>query len=94
MEIENRDSDFKNVSFNDSSFQKLVDHLVRGKDVKGHHLCLFLGLYEPNKKVALQQLASKLGREFRVINTEEIVSKIESETFKNLDNLFDSLDQS
>jgi len=93
MEIETPDKEFKDVSYNDSSFQKLVDHLVEQKGKKGHHLCLFLGLYEPNKKVALKQIASKLGREVTTINTDEVVSKIESETFERLDELFEKLDK-
>jgi len=93
MEIETPDKEFKDVSYNDSSFQKLVDHLVEQKGKKGHHLCLFLGVYEPNKKVALKQIASKLGREVTTINTDEIVSKIESETFERLDELFEKLDK-
>lgn len=93
MDIETPDKEFKDVSYNDSSFQKLVDHLVEQKNQKGHHLCLFLGLYEPNKKAALNRIATKLGREVTTINTEEIVSKIESETFEHLDELFRELDK-
>ncbi|HKK44677.1 MAG TPA: hypothetical protein VJ964_04100 [Balneolaceae bacterium] len=94
MDIETPDAEFKDVSFNDSSFKKLLDHLVREKDTHKHHLCLFLGLYEPNKKLALNQLASKLGRKITTIDTEKIVSKIESETFENLDDIFDDLHHS
>jgi len=94
MEIETPDKEFKDVSFNDSSFQKLTNRLTQEINNKGHHLCLFLGLYEPNKKVALDQLSDKLGRKVTVIDTEKIVSKIESETFENLDAVFEDLHHS
>lgn len=94
MKIETPDSTFKNITFGDQAFGDLKDELARTADKKEHHLSLFLGLYEPNKQKALDEIAQKLNREVKVINTEELVSKIESDTFERLDELFENLDQS
>lgn len=93
MDIQKPDNTFHNVKFGSSSFNELAEFLAQQADKPQHHLSLFLGVYEPDKQKALDQLASGLNREIEVIHTEEIVSKIESETFTNLDSLFAGLDQ-
>ncbi len=94
MDIATPSDEFKKVSFNDSSFDDLVDHLTTEIDKQVHHLCLFLGLYTPNKKKAVEKLATKLNRNVQYVDTSELVSRIESETIENLDNFFAGLDQS
>lgn len=94
MEIESADTPFKKVSYNDSSYKKWVEYLRREIDKKAHHLCLFLGLYAPHKKQALKQLSSELNREVRLIDANDLVSQIETETYKKLDELFSRLHQS
>lgn len=94
MDIQTPDSTYQNISFEDQAFEDLKEELARTADEKKHHLSLFLGLYEPNKQKALEEIAQKLGREVKTIHTEELVSKIESVTFQRLDDLFDSIKQS
>ncbi|SMO40185.1 hypothetical protein [Fodinibius sediminis] len=94
MDIQTADNKFQNVTFGEASFNELEDELSRTANDRQHHLSLFLGLYEPNKQKALDELARKLNREVKVIHTEELITKIESETFGNLDKLFEGLDQS
>lgn len=94
MDIETPSDKFKKISYDSSSFNQLVTHLTDEIDKQTHHLCLFLGLYEPNKKEALKTLASKLDREIKFVDTDDLVSRVESETFENIDNFFEGLDQS
>lgn len=94
MDIQSVDNTFQDISYGDSSFEDLKDKLSRTANEKQHHLCLFLGLYEPNKKKALEEFADTLEREVKVIDTSELVTKIESETFQRLDDLFKDLQQS
>lgn len=94
MDIQTANRKFQHVNFGDSSFNELADELARTADQKQHHLSLFLGLYQPNKKKALDELADRLDREVRVIDTGTLISKIESITAANLDTLFEGLDQS
>lgn len=93
MDIKSADNKFQDVTFGDSSFNDLKDELALTANNKQHHLSLFLGLYEPSKQKALEEIAARLDRDVRIIHTEELISKIESETFDNLDKLFKGLDQ-
>ncbi|MCW9706192.1 hypothetical protein [Fodinibius salsisoli] len=94
MDIQTPDSTFQNVTFGDQGFKDLKDELSRTADKKEHHLSLFLGFYKPNKQKALDEIAQKLDRQVKIINTKEFVSKIESATFERLDALFNQIDQS
>ena len=94
MDIQTPDNEFKNVTFGDDSFNKLQQQLEEEADLKQHHLSLFLGVYKPNKQKAVKAIADRLNREVEVVNTENLVSKIESETFDNLDAFFDDVHQS
>lgn len=94
MDIDTPSDKFKNISYDSSDFNELVSHLTEEIDKQTHHLCLFLGLYEPHKKEALDTLASKLDREVKTVDTDELVSRVESETFENIDNFFEGFDQS
>src|SRR5690625_3238076 len=94
MDIQTADRKFHHINYGDSSFNELSDELIRTADQEQHHLSLFLGLYQPNKKRALDELADKLDRKVKVIDTGTLISKIESITFANLDTLFEGLDQS
>lgn len=94
MDIKTADNKFQDVTFGDSSFGELKDELAAKANRDEHHLSLFLGLYEPDKQKALEEIAAKLDREVRTIPTEELISKMESVTFDNLDTLFGGLDQS
>lgn len=94
MDIATPSDKFKNISYNSSAFKELVSHLTDEIDKQVHHLCLFLGLYKPNKKAAVNQLATKLNREVVFVDTSELVVRNESETIKNIDAFFEDLHQS
>ena len=94
MDIQTPDNEFKNVNYGDDSFNKLREELERTADLNEHHLSLFLGVYKPNKKKALETIAHHLDREVEIVHTEKLVSKIKSETFDNLDAFFDDVHQS
>src|SRR5699024_711993 len=93
MEVKTADNEFQHVIYNDSQYSKLKDHLKQTAEQPQHHLSLFLGLYQPNKKKAVRDIAKNINRDVKTIDTENYVSKIESDTFKKLDGLFDSFDQ-
>lgn len=88
MDIETPSDKFKDLSYNSSAFENLVGHLSEEIDKKVHHLCLFLGLYKPNKKAAVNKLATKLNREVEFVDTSELVVRNESETIKNIEAFF------
>jgi hypothetical protein len=93
MDIKTPENKFQNISYGESNYRELVDYLAANIDKNSHHLCLFLGMYAPNKTKALKDLEQKLNRDVEIIDTSEIVSKIESETVTNLENLFADLNQ-
>lgn len=94
MDIKTADNKFQKISYGDSTYAELVDHLSSSINEDAHHLSLFLGMYEPNKQKALKELAEKLNRNIQVIDTSELASRVESETFEKLDKFFDGMDES
>jgi len=94
MDIETPSDKFKDISYNDSSFDELTNHLTQEIDKQVHHLSLFLGLYQPDKKAALKKWASELDRDIKTVDSRDLISRVESETFENIDAFFDGLDQS
>lgn len=81
-------NDLQNLNFNDSAFQQLVDTLSETARSKSYHLSLFLGVYLPDKQKALDKIADATGLEIATVDFNELVSKSEEETFRNLDNFF------
>lgn len=77
-----------NLTFNDSSFQSLLDALSESVQKKSHHLALFLGVYLPDKKKALKKISEKTELEIVTIDFNELVSKSEQETIKKIDEFF------
>ena len=94
MDIKTPEKKFENVSYGDSTYKELIDHLSSTIDENTHHLSLFLGMYEPNKQKALKELEKKLNRSVEIIDTSKLASRIESETYEKLDKFFDERDQS
>lgn len=94
MDIETPSNKFKDISYNSAAFDELVNHLGREIDNQAHHLCLFLGLYKPNKKAAVKKLASTLDREVEFVDTSELVVRNESETIENIETFFAGQKQS
>lgn len=94
MDIKTPDNIFQDVSYGDTKYDELVDHLVTDVEKDRHHLSLFLGIYEPNKQQALKELEQKLNRNVTVVDTADLASRIESETFDKLDHFFDNMHES
>ncbi|WP_445666100.1 hypothetical protein [Fodinibius sp. AD559] len=94
MDIKTPENKFQDVSYGEELYTELLDHLVTDVEKDRHHLSLFLGLYMANKKKALQDLKQKLNRKVRVVDTSDLSSRIESESFDKLDDFFDNIDQS
>lgn len=94
MDIKTAENEFQDISYGDSNYKKLLDHLASTLDEDRHHLSLFLGIYEPNKQKALKELEQKINRQVRVIDTSELASRIESETYEKLDHFFENMHQS
>lgn len=94
MDVQTVDNKFQGIPYDDSLFNDLKEQLARNADQPKHHLSLFLGVFQPNKEKALKEIADRLNRQVQTIHTEEYVTKIESETFENLDKLFKQVDRS
>lgn len=94
MDIKTAEDKFQKIHYADSSYDELLSHLTKNIDNKEHHLSLFLGLYAPDKEIAIKEFEQKLKRKVEIIETDELVHKNESKTFEKLDELFENLDQS
>ncbi len=94
MDIKTPENDFQDVSFGDDAYTELLDHLESDVDQDRHHLSLFLGIYGTNKQKALKQIENRLNRKVHVVDTSELSSRIESESFDKLDDFFDNMEES
>lgn len=74
------------LSYSSDSINSIAEIAKQG----GNHLCLFLGLYKPNKKEALQKLASALDMPVEHLDLNDHVFKSEEETIESLNALFDA----
>lgn len=88
MEIKSTEKKFASVQYKDSGYQEFVQSL---KSSDAHHFALFIGLYENNKQKALKELSKATGKEVLTYDFNDIVSKIESETFEAVDKLWDEV---
>lgn len=77
-------SDQVDLVYNTDSISLVADKAKQDN----HHLCLFLGLYTPNKKEALQDLASNADLSIQHLDLNNFVVKSEEETIENLNTLF------
>jgi len=77
-----------NLTFNDSSFQNLLDALSESVQQKSHHLALFLGVYLPDKKKALKKIADVTDLQIATVDFNDLVAKSEKETFQHMDDFF------
>lgn len=88
MDIKEPQEKLRGVSYNDSSYDELLDSLKNTHSSGTYHLCLFLGLYSPNKQKALEDFRKATGSDADIIDFNDIVSKSEEETFQKLDEVF------
>lgn len=94
MDIQTPENKFQNVSYGQQEYDQLLEHLVEDVKKDRHHLSLFLGIYTPNKQKALKQLEDKLNKKVTIVDTTELASRIESETFEKLDQFFTDMNES
>lgn len=90
MDIKTPEDTFKNLTINDDRFDQFIDTLVKTSKDPSHHLSLFLGVFLPDKKQALDKISSSTGLTVESIDFNDVVSRSEEETFKNLDEVFDT----
>lgn len=76
------------ITYGDRSFDDFLDALENKKAQHAHHLCLFLGLFDPDKEEAVDRIEKKSGKNVEQINCNDIIHRIESRTFERLDELF------
>jgi len=88
MDIKTPEDKFKNLTPNDEEFEEFVDTLVNESQDPSHHLSLFLGVFLPDKKQALNKISDKTGLTVKTIDFNDVVSRSEEETFSNLDRVF------
>jgi len=89
MDIKTPEDKFKNLTPNDEEFEEFVATLVNESQDPSHHLSLFLGVFLPDKKQALNKISDKTGLTVETIDFNDVVSRSEEETFSNLDRVFD-----
>lgn len=89
MDIKTPEKKFSNIVYGDSSFKELTEYLSASKSDDTHHLFLFLGHYDPDKLEAVRELSQAVDLSVEQIDFNDIVSRSETETFVNLDRLFD-----
>lgn len=90
MDIKTPEDTFKNLTINDDRFDQFIDTLVKTSKDPSHHLSLFLGVFLPDKKQALDKISSSTGLTVESIDFNDVVSRSEEETVKNLDEVFDT----
>ncbi|MDZ7773858.1 MAG: hypothetical protein U5K31_14125 [Balneolaceae bacterium] len=88
MDLATPEDTFKNITFQGAGFGELAEHLSALPDDESH-LSLFLGLYQPDKKRALEELGRAAGKSVETVDFEELVSRSESETYEALDRIFE-----
>lgn len=94
MDIDTPDNKFKGISYNDSSFDDLLNAMAQSAGKPSYHLSLFLGVFLPDKQEALKKISDATGLSVQDIDFNDLVSKSENETFENLDNVFEQYQSS
>lgn len=90
MDIKTPAKKFTGITFDSAGFKELTDYLQTSKDDGASHLSLFLGPYRPHKDKAVRQLAEAVNLPVEQLDFNDLISKAEAESFRNLDRLFDS----
>ncbi len=93
MDIDTQENKHKDARFSDPSYKSLLERFEESAESNDYHMCLFLGVYTPHKEQALQEIASATGREIREVDFNSAVVKSEKETYANLDELFQNLEE-
>lgn len=94
MDIKTPENKLKNLSVKDDAFDEFIETLALKSQEPTHHLSLFLGVFLPDKKEALKRISQSTGLSVETIDFNEIVSKSEEETYRNLDEVFEKFQSS
>lgn len=94
MNIASTDKEQVDIAFTDDTFDSFIDRLSEESDNNFHHLCLFLGLYTPNKTKALQEISKQTELSVQQFDLSNFIVKSEEESRKNLDTLFNKYSSS
>lgn len=88
MDIKSAEQSFQNANLGEHSFDELIDHLSRAQNLEPYHLSILIGKDQDKLDIALQKMADASNRKILDVDANEVISKIESETYANLDTLF------
>ncbi len=88
MEIKSTEKKFISIQYKGEDYKKLVDNL---QSDSSQNLILFIGLYDTNKKKSLKEISEATGNNVLKFDFNDIVSKIESETFEAIDQLLEEI---
>ncbi|NGP76362.1 hypothetical protein G3570_06945 [Balneolaceae bacterium YR4-1] len=94
MDIATPAEKYQNLTYKDDTFEDVVEALVQSSNESGHHLSLFLGVYLSDKKKALEKISNATGLSVEHVDFNDVVSKSEDETFKNIDEVFEKYQSS
>lgn len=92
MDIKSAEKSFQNVSYGGDSFDELINHLATHSAELPYHLSLLIGKSGEKKDEAVKKIADATGREIQSVDANEVISKVESESFENLDYIFKKYD--
>jgi hypothetical protein len=90
MDIKSAEESFQNVIYDDPSFNELLEYMRTDPQEDSYHLCLFVGKTDGNKSDALQRIAENSSLDIAEVDANTIISKIESETIKKIDQVFEN----
>ncbi len=90
MDIKSAEDSFQNVTYNDPSFDELLEYIRTDPQEESYHLCLFVGKPDGNKSDALQRIAENSSLDIAEVDANTIISKIESETYNKIDRVFEN----
>lgn len=88
MDIKSAEQSFQDVTFGDDSYDNLLNHFHNNFSDQPYHLCLLIGKPEDHKEEALNDIAEQTDREIFVVDANEVISKVETETYEKLDHVF------
>ena len=92
MDIKSAEESFQDVTYGDDEYSQLLEHLEQEPGEEGYHLCLLIGKRDDRKEEALQQISDRVNREIYSVDANDLISKTESETYENIDRVFDKFD--
>lgn len=88
MEIASAQQSFKNVTYGEDSFNELLNQLASPSAASPYHLSLLVGTEGEAKGHVVKEIADATERNIYSLDANDIITKVESESFENLDYVF------